>query len=93
MKWLKRKLRNWINEDYPVEITESSYGTISLNTKTFSSEGFRIQVYRANGGIVLETSVYDRHKDCNHNGLYVVTEDEQLGETIAKIITMESLKS
>jgi len=90
MKWLKRKIRNWLENDEYL-ITESS--SIKLTTNTLNSDGFKIYVYRANGGIVLETSVYDRHKDRNHNGLYVVTEDEQLGDTIAKIITMESLKS
>lgn len=90
MKWLKRKIRNWLENDEYL-LTEST--SIKLTTNTLSSKGFKIYVYRANGGIVLETSVYDEHKDRTHNGLYVITDDDQLGDSIAKIITMENLKS
>jgi hypothetical protein len=50
-------------------------------------------VYNANGGRVIETRRYDRQKDRNHNGLYIVTSDQDFGHEIDKIITMESLKS
>jgi len=90
MKWLKRKIRNWLEDDEYL-VTEST--SIKLTTNTLSSEGFKIYVYRANGGIILETSTYDRHKDRTLNGLYVITDDDQLGDSIAKIITMENLKS
>ena len=50
-------------------------------------------IYNANGGRVIETRRYDRQKDRNHNGLYVITSDQDFGHEIDKIITMESLKS
>lgn len=49
-------------------------------------------VYVANGGRVVETRRYDRHKDRHTNGLYVITSDQDFGREIDKIITMESLK-
>jgi len=49
-------------------------------------------VYTANGGRVVETRRYDRHKDRHLNGLYVITGDQEFGKEIDKIITMESLK-
>lgn len=49
-------------------------------------------VYNANGGRVIETRRYDRHKDRHSNGLYVVTTDQDFGREIDKIITMESLR-
>jgi len=49
-------------------------------------------VYNANGGRVIETRRYDRHKDRHTNGLYVVTNDQDFGHEIDKIITMESLR-
>jgi hypothetical protein len=50
-------------------------------------------VYQANGGRVIETRRYDRHKDRHTNGLYVITSEMDFGKEIDKIITMEHLKS
>jgi hypothetical protein len=49
-------------------------------------------VYNANGGRIVETRRYDRQKDRNNNGLYVITNDMDFGREIDKIITMEHLK-
>lgn len=49
-------------------------------------------VYAANGGRVVETRKYDRNKDRSHTNLYVVTNDQEFGKEIDKIITMESLR-
>lgn len=49
-------------------------------------------VYNANGGRVIETRRYDRHKDRHTSGLYVITNDMDFGKEIDKIITMEALK-
>ena len=57
-----------------------------------SNKGIRFQVYKATGGMVVETSMYDQHRDRHTNGLYIITDDQDLGKEIAKIITMETLK-
>lgn len=49
-------------------------------------------VYNASGGRVIETRRYDRQKDRNNNGLYIITNDMDFGREIDKIITMEHLK-
>lgn len=49
-------------------------------------------VYNANGGRVIETRRYDRQKDRHSNGLYVITNDQEFGREIDKIITMEALR-
>lgn len=51
------------------------------------------QIYFAQGGRVIQTRRYDRVKDRSHISLYIVTEDQDLGQEIDKIITMESLRS
>jgi hypothetical protein len=87
---LKQKIRNWLMNDpddyYPGSIS------IDESSSPIDSNGFRLQVYKANGGVVVETKTYDRRKDENRNSLYVITEDKDLGEEIGKIITMENLK-
>jgi hypothetical protein len=89
---LKQKIRNWLmNDDFE---TDYSGNIISVDETgpSIDSNGFRLQVYKANGGIVVETRNYDHRRDENRNSLYVVTEDKDLGAEIGKIITMENLK-
>lgn len=49
-------------------------------------------VYVANGGRIVETRKVDRKTDRSTNGLYIITNDQEFGKEIDKIITMESLK-
>jgi hypothetical protein len=88
---LRQKIRNWLmNDDYE---TDYSGNAISIEEcQSLSSDGFKLQVYKANGGIVVETRNYDHRKDENRNSLYVITEDKDLGAEIGKIITMENLR-
>jgi hypothetical protein len=52
----------------------------------------RFNVYVASGGRIVEVSRYDRPKDRHVDGLYVITNDQDFGREIDKIITMEHLK-
>jgi hypothetical protein len=49
-------------------------------------------VYSASGGRIIETRKYDRKTDRSMNGLYIITNDQDFGREIDKIITMEALK-
>ena len=86
MRWLKRKLRNWVNDDQDI-LAVSETASHSLD-----SRGFRMQVWKASGGIVIETRAYDEKKDRSNIGLYVITEDQDVGHELGKIITFENLK-
>lgn len=59
---------------------------------SLDSPAVRFKMFRASGGTIIETSIYDDHKDRHINGLYVLTNDKNIGEEIGKILTMESLK-
>jgi hypothetical protein len=86
---LRQRLRNWIMRDDD----EYADQAISVDeTPHLESEGLRLQVYRASGGYVVETRSYDRKNDRNHNTMHVITDDEDLGERIGKIIMMEALR-
>ena len=89
MNWFKRKLVNWLNKD-----TNTLYANLvgKERDRTIDSNGFNLRVYKASGGTVIETNVYDRVKDRHHNGLYVITDDKDLGSELSKIITMENLR-
>jgi hypothetical protein len=56
------------------------------------SNSFRLKIYGASGGTIIETTKYDRKSDENRHSLHVVTEDKDLGQELAKIITMEQLR-
>jgi hypothetical protein len=96
MNWLKLRLRNWVNSANDIEINPNrkvSRGlAISTDSESLSTEPMRLSVYRANGGTIIETRVYDRNKDRSQNQLHIVSHDDDLGRSIAKIITMESLR-
>jgi hypothetical protein len=100
MNWLKLKLRSWINsaqdisENEYVSMKMASANSISIGRgpSLDSDKGIRFQVYKANGGMVVETSMYDRHKDRHHNSLHIINDEQDLGKELAKIITMETLK-
>ena len=58
-----------------------------------SATGIRFEVYRANGGTVIETRRHDRRTGDSVFELHVISGDQDVGEEIGKIITMESLKA
>ena len=93
MKWLKRTILRWAST-----LDESkSPGLAIRSTRDIShsidSAGFNLKVYKASGGTVIETNAYDRRNDRHQTGLYVITDDKDLGNEISKIITMENLKT
>ena len=57
-----------------------------------SDHGITFTVYKASGGAVIETRFYDDTKDRSQRGLYVITDDHDMGKEIGKIITIETLK-
>ena len=85
----KQKLRNWLMSD------DDDYGatiTIDECSPNLSSQGFRLNIYGASGGTIVETTKYDRKHDENRNSLHIITDDKDLGEELGKIITMEQLR-
>jgi len=58
-----------------------------------SATGIRFEVYRANGGTVVETRRNDRRTGDSVYELHVISGDQDLGAEIGKIITLEALKS
>jgi hypothetical protein len=98
MRWLKQRLRDWLNsEDGPEELYVSSKrGRNSIvsarDSHELDGEPLRFNVFRANGGTVVQTHMYDRQKDRSFQQLHIVGHDQDLGESLSKIVTMESLR-
>jgi hypothetical protein len=101
MKWFKRIIVKWMREDrenardqaddcYP----STKLGRAnSINGSDVNSDPtLQFKVYNAVGGKVVEFTRYDRQKDRADHQIYVIGKDEDFGEKIAKISTLEVLR-
>ena len=86
---IKQRIRNWLMND---DDTPDPYSIEDENGPDLNSHSFRLNIYGASGGTIIETTKYDRKSDENRHSLHIVTEDKDLGEELAKIITMEQLR-
>jgi hypothetical protein len=89
MSWLKRKLRNWLNSD---ELIEMSTANPIRSRDSLRTSGMNFTIYQANGGTIVEMSQYDHKTDRNDHSLHIITNDQDLGQGIAHIVTFEMLK-
>jgi hypothetical protein len=92
--WLRKKMHNFIfpSDEAPPTNKLSRGSDVVSSGETLSTEPLRLSIYRANGGTVVETRTYDRQKDRSQNQLHIVGHGDDLGHSLAKIITMESLR-
>jgi hypothetical protein len=86
---IKQRIRNWLMND---DDTPDPYSIEDENGPDLNSQSFRLNIYGASGGTIIETTKYDRKSDENRHSLHIVTEDKDLGQELAKIITMEQLR-
>ena len=94
MKWLKRKLRNWLNNEiedcYPVEVGRMSIKRVA--SSELESPTLNFKVMKAQGGTIVETSRYDHKADRHYTSLHIIQDSEDMGEQLGKIVTYENLK-
>jgi hypothetical protein len=89
-KKMLRGLVTWsLSDDHSRDIVISE----SHEEPRISATGIKFEVYRANGGTIVETRRYNRKNDDNIYELHVITDSQDVGQAIGQIITMESLKS
>jgi hypothetical protein len=88
---IKNWVRNWLREE-PEEAEQSL--VIQDHSSGLSNEhnSIRFELHKAAGGVVIETRTYDKIKDRVYTKLHIITHDQDIGESLGKIITMESLR-
>lgn len=87
MRRFFRWLRNKIN--YPEAIGHS----LGEQGRGLIGNSFTLTVYKAVGGMVVETNFYTRYHDNDvPPGMYIIHDDENLGESLSQIIMTETLK-
>ncbi len=98
-KWIMKKAENIMRKDREVDSGLVPYNLASAKqirpvevSDSLDTRAVKFKMYKASGGTIIETAMYDDRKDRHNISLYVITNDKDLGEEIGKIITMESLK-
>lgn len=91
--WLRNKILNFdqSNDEVAADTSTMTNGCLPRSNTTLDGEPIHLNIYTANGGMVVETKTYDRQRDRNNVQLYIVNSDEDLGDQLSKIITMVSL--
>jgi hypothetical protein len=94
VKWVREdwdKASQPIPDDCYPSTKVSRSNTIS-GRDVNSDPTLQFKVYNAIGGKVVEFSRYDRKADRHHHDIYIIGKNEDFGEKIAKIATLETLK-
>lgn len=94
MRSLRQRIRNWLNSDEHEIVSSKQHRNtlVARDSHELDGEPLRFNIFRANGGTVVQTHIYDRQKDRSFQQLHIVGHDQDLGESLSKIITMESLR-
>lgn len=99
INWFKQKVISWVREDWnkvrsdgDVNLSSKTTSIISSGRRLDQSNGMNFTIYSANGGYVMEYSMYDPRKDERNTALHLITNDQDLGQSIGHIITLEMLR-
>ncbi len=99
-KWLYEKIKKSAEEvQVAMEEDKLNYrnrpriGTIgsSSSSNRFETNGMNFTLFTASGGYILEYHSYDNKADEHTKKLHIITSDQDLGQSIAHIITLELL--
>jgi hypothetical protein len=103
IRWAWSRIMKW-GWDFSRDLREDSIGIGRLRNKydVVSIDDFEsgidlnnpitFRVQAVEGGTLIETRWYDPKRDENERKLHIVTSDENLSESIGKIVTMELIR-
>lgn len=96
MKWFKKLVASWARQGNNYEEDcKMPINRLSSRDETSACSDdpvLNFKVYSAIGGKVVEFRRYDRQRDRNESTTYIITNDQDFGERISKIATMENIK-
>jgi hypothetical protein len=100
--WFSKQVRRVIDNERDQSHQTDGYeyvATIGSN-KLQSSRGdldceptLNFQMHRAETGWIMNVHNYDRRTERRNNTLHIINDSDDLGDSIAKIITIESMKA
>lgn len=90
--WFCKKVKwAWDQAHTNDSLVFASEEDCTLPTKLNSNTSITFRVHPAAGGFVVEHSYYQYDKDSRGPGLTIVNRDQDLGQALAHIVTLESL--
>ena len=108
MKWLDRWIQRCYNRarerDQLISVDGWDDSPKSNRKGGLTSVGRRVEhnyddksvisfkVFGANGGMIVETNRYDEKRDTEGINRYVISDDANLAESLAKIVTVEYMR-
>ena len=97
INWFKKKVISWVREDWNTVRNEGfeEPSTVSVSggkRRSIDHNGMNFTLYSASGGYIMEYNTYNHNTDTRYNALHIITSDQELGQGIAHIITLEMLK-
>jgi hypothetical protein len=90
MRWLKRKLRNWLNEEDEIKLSRATL--VERDHDRPSQNGMNFCLYKAVGGHILESRAYNQKTDRTDGTLYMIHEDQDFAKQVAQAIMLEQMK-
>jgi hypothetical protein len=85
---------NWVRQ-----LFQRQYGHKELRSTGITShdslhgnEPLRFTIYKATGGLIIQTFSYTDKQDTENTHLYLIYDNENLASELSKIITLETLK-
>ncbi len=96
IRWFKKKFKQWSieawNSAQEKEVVVSSGMGLVEGNSLRSEPVLTFTIYNAIGGKLVEFRYHDRKNDRISTQMYIIGKDEDFGEKIAKIATLETLK-
>lgn len=100
IKWFKNKVVQWVKDDLnkvrfdeDANVAQTSIGISPISKgRRLDHNGMNFTIHSANGGYVMEYNTYDPRTDERNTALHLITSDQDLGQSIAHIITFEMLR-
>jgi hypothetical protein len=97
IKWFKKKFREWCKEAWYDEQKIEKHDIIgsgpTIEARSIHSDPvLNFTIYNAVGGKIVEFRYYDKKNDRSSTQMYIIGKDDDFGDKIAKIATLEVLK-
>ena len=96
--WAKRKLWKWVEQGRDLEDNLNAFdiGFDSYKSeidKPKSEPTMSFKVYSAVGGRIVEFRMYDSQRDKYDHKLYIISDEEDFGDSIKKIAVLNALST
>jgi hypothetical protein len=95
MKFLKKLIVKWVNDARDEErggALVQAVGRKGSSVEDLDADCYTLRVFPARGGRVVQYHKYDRQNDRTRTSLYVISDNEDLGDAVKNIVVEQALQ-